>query len=68
MFCKATVHKHSALLSVINSQDEANGIDMKLGLTRLNHNMAVIQVNEFTSGWPAIGFMASMMSGQVAAA
>ena len=41
---------------------------MKLGLTRLDHNMAVIQVDGSTRRWRAIGFMASMMSGQVAAA
>jgi diacylglycerol kinase family enzyme len=65
LFRSATTCKDPALLSIMNSQHEADGMNFELGLNRLDSNMSVICVSEFASGFKALSFFTSMISGQV---
>jgi diacylglycerol kinase family enzyme len=65
VFQMSTQYKDPAVLSLFNSQHEANGINFQFGNNRLDENMAVIRVDKFDSGFQALGLFKSMKSGQL---
>jgi diacylglycerol kinase family enzyme len=65
LFRSAKTCKNPALLSVMNSEHEAEGMNFQLGLNRLDSNMNVVCVSEFASGLQAFKFFMSMAGGQL---